>query len=155
MRGRTAPAIGRMRGLSRAVMAGRERAVSCARPRQARLRWASGVAAAACLLGLALACLNPHPDDEPTFSASDQPPAATDVAPTEEACADHPLLAACQGVTGGPSPNDPAGAGGSASAGPPSDAGSARSAGDAGFAEDARERDAGPVDASPGGSDAG
>ncbi|HEU4577557.1 MAG TPA: hypothetical protein VFS67_04840 [Polyangiaceae bacterium] len=138
-------------------MADRERA-ALGSPVQARGRRAPGVAAIAGLIGLAAACLNPHPDDEPTFVGADVPP-ATDVAPREESCADNPLLAGCQGQSAG-SPAGPAGAGGSAStaadAGAPS--GGSAGAADAGCAAgaaDAAERDAGPVDATAGASDAG
>jgi hypothetical protein len=140
-------------------MADRERA-ALGSPVQACVRRAPGVAAIAGLIALAAACLNPHPDDEPTFLGSDVPP-ATDVAPREESCADNPVLAGCQGQSARP-PREPAGAGGSAStaadAGAPS--GGSAGAGDAGSAADAdaadtAERDAGPVDATAGASDAG
>lgn len=135
-------------------MAARDRAASRGRVRRVLLRPLPVVVS---LLGLASACLNPHPDEQPTFNDSREPgDHGIDVAPPAETCADNPLLAGCaQTVGGAPAAtpgagganagNDSTGAAGSATAG---------SAGDAG-AGDAAERDAGPVDALQGAADAG
>jgi hypothetical protein len=142
-----------MRDLSRAAMAARERAELRGRAGRALLRRLPVVTG---LFGLAVACLNPQPDEEPTFVGLPPP---TDVAPAPETCANNPLLAGCA-LSGQPPSADSPGAGGGAgtelegSAGTAGSAGSAGSGGDAGRDCDA-ERDAGPVDAARGTADAG
>jgi hypothetical protein len=149
-------------GLSGAVMAARDGALRGA-VRHGLARPMPVVVVLAGLVGLAAACLNPHPDDEPTFDGSKEPGngGVIDVLPPAETCEDNPLLAGCGLGSGGP-PQRPdgdnmgAGAGGSAStgAGGAGAAGSAGSAGNGGE-RDAGERDAGPVDATPEANDAG
>jgi len=138
------------RGLQRAVMAARDRSEWPA-VRRALVRPVPIVAG---LLGLFSACLNPHPDEQPTFNDSKQPgpTATTDVAPRAETCADNPLLAGCSPSTGAPVPK-PGGTTSNGDNASAADAGSAGPGSDGGF--DAGERDAGPVDAIQGAADAG
>jgi hypothetical protein len=172
MPGLTAAVICPTQDPQRAVMAARDRALR-GRVRQALVRPVPLVSAIAGLLGLASACLNPHPDEEPTFfeprTPGDQGKIDV-VAPATETCADNPLLAGCSSSSSGAPQPTGSGAGGSAntgaggsastgaggSAGVVGSAGAAGSAGVAGSGElDAGERDAGPVDAGPGAVDAG
>jgi hypothetical protein len=137
-------------------MAARERAVLRGRVRRALARPVPVVSAIAGLLGFASACLNPHPDEEPTFDGSKTPDqGTTDVAPPPETCADNPLLNGCGVGTGSPGPpRGGSGAGGSADAGTDGGVGTAGSAGSAGSAADAGAKDlsdAGPVEGGDGG----
>jgi hypothetical protein len=141
-------------------MVARDRAPARARIRRALL---CPVPVVAGLLGLASACLNPHPDEQPTL----EEPSDEGVYPPLT-CADNPLLSICPRPTTDPgAPAQAPGAGGSAdeAGGSAGGAGNAGSAGDAGTTPDDRavanpefdagERDAGPIDASPGADDAG
>jgi hypothetical protein len=94
-------------------------------------RWGLCFGAGAALVWLVPACLNPHTDDQPTFSGSGVGGSGSiDVLPGQS-CPDNPLLAGCSSP---PSDhvNEPAGGGGSASVG--GAGGSAGSAGDGGVA---------------------
>ena len=133
-------------------MAARDRSAASGRVR-ARVRPGSWVCAVAGLVGLA-SCLNPHPDDEPTFNDGPAKEGPTDVVPGADlTCQDNPLLAGCPST---PVPPPAIGAGssgeGGSSGGNTSEAGSAGA--DAGPA-DAGAWDAGPIDATPGAADAG
>lgn len=117
--------------------------------------WRRDAAAAGVLLGLGLACLNPHTDDQPTYADTGGSPA--DVAPQPEFCNDNPRLGSCGLIgSGDPTPMG-AGAGGSTSSsgsgGAAGSAGSAGSAGAVGLPDN--ESDAGPRDAGAGDAGAG